>query len=268
MIIRKFKLKDIEQIKHLQPEGWDDIKHFFRFFYEQSFCHPVVAIVDHKIVGVANGILNDGTGWLSHIIVDHDYRGRGIGYKLTEHIMEFLSSHGCKTQLLIATELGEPVYRKLGFKTVTYYNFYKGPKLDLSVHLNNIRPLDREDVDAIYDLDREITGEIRKNMLQNYLLNGWVFQDQNSTNLKGYYLSDMGEGLIVAKDNEAGLELLRLKHSLNECKTVLPQENKAGQAFLLSSGFTRFLSATRMLLGEEIKWRPELIFSRTGGYYG
>lgn len=117
MIIREFELNDIEQVRHLQPKGWDDIKHFFRFFHEQSFCHPVVAIVNHKIVGVANGILNSGTGWLSHIIVDHDYRRRGIGYQLTEHIMEFLSSYGCKTQLLIATELGEPVYRKFGFKT-------------------------------------------------------------------------------------------------------------------------------------------------------
>ena len=60
--IRKCHLSDIESIRYLQPIGWDEITFYFRFYCAHSFCYPVVAVAQEKIVGVATGILNKKTG--------------------------------------------------------------------------------------------------------------------------------------------------------------------------------------------------------------
>jgi len=65
---------------------------------------PVVAEIENNIVGIANCLRNEGTGWISHIIVSDKFRNQGIGYKLTKHVMNILSENNCTSQLLIATK--------------------------------------------------------------------------------------------------------------------------------------------------------------------
>jgi len=52
-------------------------------------------------------------------------------------------------------------------------------------------------------------------------------------------------------------------------KAVLPPDNLHGINFLKQHGFkitdTR---GTRMILGKDINWQPEKVFSRIGGNYG
>ena len=268
LIIKPCEINNINSIKHLQPENWSDILPHFRFFCQQSFCYPVLALLDNKIVGIANSILNGRTGWLSHIIVDQGYRRRGIGYQLTQHVIDYLYKHDCKTQLLIATDLGEPVYKKLGFRNVNYYWFFSGPKLILTMNAENLRPLIPSDLKSIYKFDKQISGENRKHMLEKYLSSAWIYIDEDGSNIFGYFLPEFGEGLIIANDAKAGIELLKMKHSVQKCNTVLPQENKVAIDFLIHNGFHKYSSVSRMILGEDISWQPNLIFSRVGGYYG
>jgi GNAT superfamily N-acetyltransferase len=268
LTIKQCEQTDVEKITHLQPQGWEDITYYFRFYCKQTFCYPIMAIYDNKIAGVANGIITGKTGWLSHIIVSHDYRRKGFGNKLTQHIIDYLNSQGCKTQLLIATEMGEKLYEKLGFKKVSSYCFFRGSKLNIKVNDENIRPLIQPHFEPLLQIDREISGEDRRQMLESFNSKGWGYFDIDSQELTGYYLSDIGEGLVIAKDATAGTELLNLKHSLKEYKAVLPDENEDGKKFLTSNGFQNYSKASRMILGEEIKWKPNLVFSRIGGFYG
>lgn len=63
--LRACKLQDVPFLKGLQPEGWENVDFYFDFYCQHSFCYPIVAVIDHKIVGVANGTLNGVTGcWL------------------------------------------------------------------------------------------------------------------------------------------------------------------------------------------------------------
>jgi GNAT superfamily N-acetyltransferase len=264
--IRKCTLADIESIRCLQPDGWDDITFYFRFYCSHSFCHPIVALDQEQIVGVATGILNKKTGWLAHIIVSETHRGRGIGYRLTQHIIDYLHQQGCETLLLIATEPGEPVYRKCGFDTVTEYQFYKGSQIHIDSVSGNIRNLLPSDRNQVFELDEAITGEHRKRMLEQFLTNGWVYCTDSK--IKGFFLLDFGEGTIIAANDAAGLELLKFKLSLGKSKVVLPKENQKGIQLIEAFGFEKFNSAKRMALGKTIQWKPGLIYSRAGGFYG
>ncbi len=266
--IREFKIEDLNSIGYLQPESWDDIKYYFKFYTESPFCYPIAGVKAGKIIGVGNGILNKSTGWLSHIIVSNDYQNQGIGYKLTERVIELLDGFNCQSQLLIATKMGEGLYAKLGFKTTGIYKFFEGNQLSINPNYEYIRPFEDSDFEKLIKLDFEISGEYREHMIKDYTSDGRVSVKINTGELNGYFLPELGDGVILAKSNDAGIELLKLKHHLKKCKTILPEENKSGEKFLIENGFEMYNQARRMVFGNEVKWQPQFVFCRIGGFYG
>lgn len=85
--------------------------------------------------------------------------------------------------------------------------------------------------------------------------------------ISGYYLPELGEGLIVADNREAGIELMKLKYSISN-KGTLPVENREGIAFLKENGFVETRRAKRMILGKEFLWHPDKIYNRIAGNLG
>ncbi len=268
LTIRRLNPTEIEQIGFLQPEGWEDIKYYFKFYSQNPFCYPIAAFNNDKIIGVGNGIVNKNSGWLGHIIVSSDFQNQRIGYQLTENVINYLKEQGCKTLFLFATEMGEGLYKKFGFETECYYKFYRGEILNTEFRDEHIRPAKEYDFEKIMRLDEEISGEQRKNMLERFNSIGWIYENLETGEIEGYFLPELGERLIIANNNIAGLKLLELKHTLKNCKTVLPESNKEGQNFLKRKGFKEYKSAPRMVLGQKTNWNPEMIFSRIGGFYG
>lgn len=77
----------------------------------------------NQVVGTGVSVLFTNTAWLAHIIVDPGCRNRGIGGAIVDHLLNDLDSRSVDTVLLIATKIGEPVYRKKGFLDVCEYVF-------------------------------------------------------------------------------------------------------------------------------------------------
>jgi hypothetical protein len=160
-----------------------------------------------------------------------------------------------------------PVYKKAGFRIVTEYIFLKREKPwgEFPV-CENIVPFKDEYYPMIIKLDQLISGENREKLIKEYLDNSIIYVENNE--IKGYYLTDLGEGLIFADTDKAGLELMKIKYSGID-KAVLPYDNVAGIEFLKRNGFAETdTKGTRMILGKNINWKPDKIFSRIGGNYG
>ena len=268
MIIKEISQADIEEVKELQPEGWPDISIEFKQYLNKDFCYPIKVIIANNIVGLGSSIVFEKTGWLAHIIVKTEYRNRGIGFEIVKYLIAELKSKQVKTYLLIATDLGEPVYKKFGFKTISDYLFLKRENIVNSnvVISDNIKAYEDKLYDMVLELDSSISGENREQLIKCNLKNAFVYQDKDKLN--GVYLPDLGEGLIIADTNKAGLELMNLKYSKIN-KAVIPAENKVGLDFLIKNGFKLSDSKGRkMILGNEISWKADCYFSRIGGNYG
>jgi N-acetylglutamate synthase-like GNAT family acetyltransferase len=266
--IEKISAADINNIKDLQPIGWSDITIEFEQYIKQDFCNPIKVIVNEKVVGIGNSIVFTNTAWIAHIIVKEEYRNRGIGYQMVNFLIAELKSKQIETVLLIATELGEPVYKKAGFKTISDYLFLKREKTQDNKPLISSKVINfsNDFYDEIIQLDKAILGENRERLIKLHIEKSLVYKEENT--IQGFYLPDLGEGLILANTSEAGIELMKLKHAKIDT-AVIPSENKAGLDFLMQNGFKlQDTKGRKMILGKEIVWKPDCYFSRIGGNYG
>jgi hypothetical protein len=261
------KNKDLDELNKLQPEGWPDIIPDFEFYIKSDYCYPIKIVLDAKIVGVGTSIIFGKTSWIAHIIVDLNYRNKGLGYEIVNKLLENIKIQSVETCSLIATELGQPIYTKLGFNKVTEYCFLKSEGAIINYSFcKNIVPFKNEYTSMIYEFDKIISGENREKLLGEYINKSFIFIDKQK--VLGYYIPDLKEGPIFAINEEAGLELMNFKYSKVD-KAVLPSDNIVGIDFLKKNGFAEVnKKGTRMIFGKEINWLPKKIYSRIGGNFG
>jgi GNAT superfamily N-acetyltransferase len=266
--IRLLQPDDLPLLKNFAPPDWNtDLSVTFAFHFDQSYFHPIVAELEGIIVGCAHGILNGNSGWLGNIIVLPDYRGRGIGLSLTSHLVDFFHKKNCTSQILIATKMGKPVYSKLNFQTTSHYLFLKTEQNTMPVNLVNIRRLLPTDIPRVFQIDKAITGEDRRSFLGHFLDDGWV-HESSSNIVDGFFLPSMAQGTVLAENDVAGLALLEFKIGHGSTSIVIPEANRTALMFLLERGFQETANAPRMVLGHDVNWHPQQIYSRGGGYCG
>ncbi len=298
--IRPLQSKELPLLHDFTPHDWnEDLALRFREHFGQPYFHPIAAELAGRVVGCANGLLNGTTGWLGNIVVQPDYRGQGIGTALTEHLVEYFHSCGCTSQVLTATRLGEPIYTKLGFTTRSTYAFLhkvtditKPANQALSYgmeqyggsfyttgrslarwlfHPRPIRQIRRagpRDFEAMRALDEEITGEKRAAFLERHLAKGWVHQASPRQAVGGFFLPELDEGPIIARETQAGLALLRFKVRHGRSSFAIPSANQAAIDVMIGAGFNVRYTLPRMVLGPELNWHPEGVFGRAAGYCG
>ena len=267
MEIESVTINDLDKIHHLQPEGWSDIVPDLRFYVTSDFCNPIKMVVGESIAGIGASIKFPQTAWLAHIIVDPAFRNKGIGSQIVECLLDDLEKSGIGTCLLTATELGQPVYIRAGFRNVAEYIFLNREKPWLEVPVSpDIVDFREEFRHSIYKMDLQATGEHREQLLSPFLKNARLYLRNNK--MMGYFIPELREGLIIAESDEAGFALMNAKYATVD-KANLPADNKAGVEFLLMHGFADSgKKGTRMILGEDIPWQPEMIYSRIGGNVG
>src|SRR5579863_3423197 len=54
--------------------------------------------------------------WLGMVLTRPEHRGRGFARALVQTALDFADRRGVRSVLLDATDMGRPVYRKLGFR--------------------------------------------------------------------------------------------------------------------------------------------------------
>jgi len=267
--IRHLVQSEIPQLQSFPPEDWNlDLPRLLSFHFGYPYFYPAAAEVDKKIIGCGIAIVHGTISWLGTIIVLPEYRRRGIGKEITSHLIEYCKGKGCTTQLLTASEMGESVYRTLGFKTSAEYVFYRTESIVPIQRISYVREVRQEDEKYIKELDREITGEERFTFLERFFSTGCVYNTETSGHITGVYLPDFGSGLIIAKNSEAGLALMKVRLNRGKKTAVLPSTNVAACEYVLSEGFQEYRTAPRMVLGNEVQWHPTMLYNRATGYCG
>lgn len=266
MQVESLEQGDLNSVSVLQPEGWQDITSVICFYIQSSFCFPIKVTVDKKIAGIGTAIIHNDVAWLAHIIVHPDNRNKGIGKLITHFLVDKARAKDCDTIYLIATDLGEPVYKNLGFKTETEYLFFKDIRLNESWRtIENIVAFTDDFKTQVAGLDKQVSGEDRLLHLAQHLEGAFVYLQDNI--VEGFYLPAFGEGLIVANTITAGIELMKLRFTTKD-NAAFPAGNVSATAFMHQNNFKEFKRAKRMRLGIKREWQPESFFNRIGGNLG
>jgi ribosomal protein S18 acetylase RimI-like enzyme len=267
--IRKLESAEIHLLKDFPPEQWHfDFPAFLSLHMGYTYFKAIVATVKGQIVGVGHAIIHPPAAWLGNIIVLPEFRNRGIGSAITRELIGICRARGCRSLLLISTQQGQNIYQKLGFKVSTHYIFYQTGQKFKSITDDSINQMSSEDLTDIFRLDRLITGENRSELIARFCQTGWLYRDTKTASMAGFYLPDLGNGLIIADNDTAGLALLRFSIQTQAKTTVVPEENSSARHFLLERDYREVQALPRMILGEEVVWKPQNIYSRGSGYCG
>lgn len=256
--------------------------------YERVHFHPVLVAVDRFARAALGGEVfvaeRDGvvlgasacarfgaTGWVGAVAVLPEARRAGLGRALTEAAVACLREHGASTIRLYATDMGRPVYERLGFVT-------EGACVTLAGRWHPgrqapaVRTARAGDLQAALELDREATGEDRAALLTS-LWHANALVVEAAGEVLGYHLPSpwRSAGATVAADLSSGLDLVeatgrRLDGA--ELSLSIPEGNAPAIRALEARGLTERSRTTRMRLGPPVAWQPRALFSVFNLFWG
>lgn len=261
-----FTSEDLVYLPEVQPPTWSNLIPRFAKFIQDEHCHPIKLQLGHEMVGIGTTICHENSAWLACIIVHPEHRRKGFGQMITQQLLDSLDKNKYQTIYLVATDLGFPVYQKLGFIEEKKYLHYKNEGIDYSyVPSIQARLYDKSYREAILQLDSELTCENRMDTLMEHLPAAKLYFEANK--LTGYYLPTLGEGHILAATTLAGTELLKLKIK-DSALYGFPEDNITAQDCVKSVGLQYHATSRRMFLGKKRNWNSECNYSRIGGHLG
>jgi len=237
-----------------------------------------VADLDGELVGVAAGAHFGASGWVGGVAVTPEHRRAGLGGALTEAVVAHLRDRQARTVQLLATELGRPVYERIGFVAEAEYLTLTGPPVPRriggvgagEVQAAGVRAGQGGDWAAMLALDRLATGEDRRRLLGALWPAGGLVAGEGA--VRGFHLASpwRGGGATLAADPEAGLALLEAvrRTVAEELSVSLPSGNRTGLLALEAAGFRERSGTTRMRLGPPLPWRPEAVFGAHNLFWG
>ena len=260
--------------------GWNQTAADWERFLAASPDGCFVMEEANKIVGTSATIsYDDKFAWIGMVLVDPDYRNRGIGTTLLRRAVEYLEAAGIPTLKLDATPAGKPLYEKMGF--VTEY------EIDRWVLKRNVseQPLQphgstaSEILSEALDFDRQAFGADRGKLLRSYndQASDLTLVAQVDGQLAGYAFGRRGlfadhMGAWMARDDDTARTLLSnfLQRSSRDTVIVdaLKSRRVAGE-LLSKNGFSPARQLTRMYRGPNSHpGKPETLCAILGPEFG
>ncbi len=221
---------------------------------------------EHNIPSVA---------WISMVLVDQAFRGRGLGTEMLRQVLERLKSEEIDTIRLDATDLGYGLYQKFGFQEEYHLirMVCKGQKMPQDNYQTGIAMID---ANQLTDFDTSTTNTNRYDLINAIVRqpNTLVFHSTNESShaINGYVCVRPGRtgwqiGPCISYSTEVGLTLLdRALTAVGKEKMIIdiPVKNKPAIDWALSHHFTEQRRFIRMYKGSKPTDRPENILASFG----
>lgn len=264
------RLKDIA--------GWNQTSTDWERFLRASPEGCFVAEADGKVVGTATAIIYEGRlAWIGMVLVDPDYRGRGIGTELLEKTIDYLDAHRIPTMKLDATPQGKPIYARLGF--AAEYDIERWELRRAAEAATAPAASAPAGLEEILRVDREIFGADRGDLLRSLDREAPEFTLMTSSpgHLTGYALGRRGSradhlGPWMARDEASARDLLDRFLRCSGRETVFVdclKENPCTRQLVRCRGFEFSRPLTRMYRGPNTHpGQPELLCAALGPEFG
>ena len=208
---------DVEPAADLLRRGdFGERLDFFGWAIERPWMDVLVAADEDRILGTGTASTHGHSGWVGVIFVSPDARGAGLGRRITRAVLDRLEERGARTQILIASPMGGPIYEREGFRVLDRQVRFAIDGLppdgeDGAGSDPSIRPFREDDRQAVEALDRTATGEDRRPVLDALVnpVSTLIVTGGDDSTVRGFLArAPWRGGALIAPDPDDALRLL------------------------------------------------------------
>jgi GNAT superfamily N-acetyltransferase len=238
------RLDEMRRYLEIQPDGY--------FVAEQGGI----------LLGMVGAVDYCAFAYVGLMVVWPEFQGRGIGRLLMERLLGWLDQRGTPS-LLDATEMGYPLYKKLGFvETDLSCVYVQDQPVEFEPPTIPVFPLQPDDLDELVAFDTPLFGADRTRvlrvMIRDFPGRSLATRDE-AGRISGYLINREGRlGPWMAHDPasaervlQAALDSTRLAKPV----VIIPGVNRAGIQILERYGFTFKRSCRYMQRGLTVERR-------------
>jgi GNAT superfamily N-acetyltransferase len=252
--------QDWERLLRLEPVG--------------CFC----ATLNGQVVGTTTTTTyGSELAWIGMVLVDPEYRRRGIAKRLLHVALEYLQHVNVATIKLDATQDGQPVYEAIGFTLESRVERWHGTAV--AGRTSDCTRFSRDACVDVLALDRDAFSADRSKLLEMLMADACVtpiLSIAGDGSLNGYALARRGSnatyvGPLIAKGPAHAEQLLDgLLEQLtgHEVYVDLNNDFEAGAELLASRGFVRQRDFDRMFYGKATDPTSAFVFAIAGPELG
>ena len=185
-ILRRMEMDDISgAMKLSDDEGWNQTEKDWKLLIENPQNVSIVAEDNKKIIGTTTATnYSNQLAWIGMVLVDKEYRGRGVSKLLLANIFKKLETF--RSIKLDATPGGQQVYKKFDFKDeyfITRMTNASMKNLSFDNNLITPEPIQEKDIEEIIALDEYVFGanrtELFKSLIKEYPHKSWMLKQNN-----------------------------------------------------------------------------------------
>ena len=239
-----------------------------RWSGDGSFC---LATDDELLATVIVICYGTELAWIGMVVTHPDYQRQGLARQMMDIGLEYTRKRGIRTVMLDASQMGYPLYVKLGFQPLYKIEVFEGMATPAanSNATHTARELTEADIPGIVDLDTRLFGVPRPTIIRDLVETGqgWVIGE--SRNIQGYLITKpSNQSLSIGpwyhqspEGAEALLESAIAATPGTMLKVHIPETNTPAKAIVNRHGlqFSRFV--TRMVLSGEPPGQMEQQYS-------
>ncbi|WP_149754337.1 GNAT family N-acetyltransferase [Roseivivax sediminis] len=182
--------------------GWPHREEDWRMVLSVS--RGVAAVAGGNVVGTALCSDFGPVAAINMIIVDENMRGRRLGRRLMEAVLEIAGDRECR---LVGTEMGLPLYRKLGFEATGQIVQHQGIAVSTAPE-QPVATAGKDHVSQLVNLDRAATGLSRSRLLEAIAAAGEALQTDGGVAMVRPFGRGRVLGPILAKSDSAARALM------------------------------------------------------------
>jgi GNAT superfamily N-acetyltransferase len=283
MDIRIMTADDISAgVRLKEIAGWNQTEADWKRFLEASPQGCFVAEVNDKVCGTVTTIVFENRfAWVGMVLVDPEFRSRGLGTALLERAIQYLDDLKIATIKLDATPQGKPLYEKLGFVSeyeIERWSLQRASPGDTRIP-NRWVSASAELSLEVLEIDREVFGADRSALLKSLHREAPEFTSSVLVGgiVQGYALGRRGAfadhlGPWISRSSGAAPQLLEnfvTRSSRQRLIVDRKEANKIAAGLLESFGFSYARTLTRMYRGvNRFPGQPDMLCAILGPEFG
>ncbi len=254
--------------------GWNQNEADWRRMIEMEPAGAFLALWSGAPAGTALACTFGPVAWIAMVLVDDKLRRRGIGGELMRRALGFLDERGVRSVRLDATPLGQPLYETLGFHAEYSLARHAGVLAAATEKdTPEVEPFRVEFAEAVFELDRRMTGADRSKFLRRVLRERAedVRLVRGRNGLAGYMATRLGARALMLGpclgDAHAGPLLLAdavRRHAGQEVYIDVPVGRVEAERLLQEKGLTVQRHLLRMVRGEPAGEQTASLWTSSG----